>query len=223
MMLPSPIDAKTETQSATGMTMDDYQKIVADLRSLERWQRIAFAAGCAERAAVIFRSFGSPESQALYEEGLELAWLGVTHEDRAPQANMVINKMSNAPEAEEGLTGSIYFTTHPLFLVIYALETQVRSEPDPVIWTGNLGLYFRNELDSLFEGESAITKIYPPGEMGPDGPLEKLELKHQRKTLELLKSAQKPDVELITLLRRLANEANKDLESVVSEIREGRL
>jgi hypothetical protein len=58
--------------------------------------------------------------------------------------------------------------------------------------------------------------------MPPPGPLKKLELKHQRQILELLKSLRKPDAELISSLRRLAQEANKDLEFAVSEIRKGR-
>jgi uncharacterized protein YjaG (DUF416 family) len=59
--------------------MNECDLIDAELLRLERWKRIAFAAACAERVAVVFRSFGSPESQALYEEGLDLAWQGVTH------------------------------------------------------------------------------------------------------------------------------------------------
>jgi uncharacterized protein YjaG (DUF416 family) len=196
--------------------------INAELVRLERWKRIAFAAACAERLAVVFRSFGSPESQALYKEGLDLAWQGVTHDDLVPQAKRFIEKIYNAPEAEEDLKGSIYYSQSPLILVAYALETQVRSEPERVTWASGQGLNFRSELDAVLEGPSEQTVAYPPGEWPPDGPLLKLEFQHQYQILELLKSAQKPDAELIGLLRHLAQEANKDLEFVVSEIRQGR-
>ena len=84
--------------------MDDYETIAADLMRLERWRYVAFAAACAERVALIFCSFGSPESVALYKQGLELAWLGVTQEGVASRAEQIANKIGVPIEGQARVT-----------------------------------------------------------------------------------------------------------------------
>ena len=95
----------------------------------------------------------------------------------------------------------------------------MRNEVEPATWTCGEGLSFRRELDDLLTEEAQCITMVHPGESMPWGLLQKLELK-QRQTLELIKSAREPNAELISSLRLLACDANKDLEFVVSEIRQ---
>lgn len=204
------------------LALNEYEKLIAVLMPLERWQRIAFSAACAERVSLIFRSFGSPESQELYEQGLKLVWCAIKKEDLAPQAKQLIKKIDNATEAEEVVPDLTDFAKRALNILAYALEAVARNEIEPAEWTCAVALEFRGELDHLLSEDSQRIKLYPPGETPPSGPLLVREFKHQRRTLELIKSVRKPDAELVGLLRHLSQDANKELEFAVSEIRNGR-
>jgi hypothetical protein len=177
-----------------------------------------FYPACAERVALIAHSFGCPESQALFEQGLELAWLGTIHKGLSAQARQLIEEIENAPETGQDVPGAAYYAGKPLYLVEFALEVVVTSEVEPALRACAGGMDFRSELDSVLREESQRMRSFPPGEMPPAGPLEILEVKHQRQSLDLLKSAREPDAELISRLRQAAREANRDLELVVSEV-----
>ena len=204
--------------------MDDYyDKVTAELLRLDRWQFVAFAAACAERIALIFRSFGSPESVRLYEEGLEMAWRGVTQKEVAAEAQQLIKEFEATPEGEEDPEIFTYhYAQRALAILTYALEAIVRNHVEPATWSCGEGLNFRSALDDLLRDESLRLKPHYLSDAPPPGPLEVLELKHQRETLELIKSVHAPNSELISSLRRFARDANKDLELAVSEIRKGR-
>lgn len=205
------------------MMTDNYEKIVGQLMGLERWQCIAFAAACAERAALIFRSFGSPDSQKLYEQGLEMAWLGVTQQGLASQADQLIKKLNNMPEAEEDPEIFTYhYAQRSLIILVYALEAVRGNHIERARWTCSEALEFRDGLDDLLTEESQRIESYDLSDPPPPGALEILELKHQQQVLDLIKSVREPSSGLINSLRQLAQEANKDLQAPVSEIRKGR-
>src|ERR1044071_5505481 len=107
--------------------VNDFERTAARLMGLEQWQYIAFAAACAERVALIVRNFGSPESQALYEQGLELVWPGVTRRDVAAQAMQLIEKIEDAPEVELDAPGIAGYVARPLYIMEYALKTMVEG------------------------------------------------------------------------------------------------
>src|SRR5690349_15681680 len=108
------------------MKMNEYFKLEAELRCLERRQYIAFSAACAERVVPILRNFGSLESVAVYDQALEMAWLGVTRHDLAAQAEQLIEKIENSPEAEENVEYPAHFAGEASYLLTLALEAIVK-------------------------------------------------------------------------------------------------
>lgn len=199
--------------------MDDHDKILADLMRLERWQRVAFAAACAERVALFVRSFGCSESVALYEQGLEMAWLSVTRKDLGSQAKRLIKKLEKSPEARIGVERNDAYVGTSLNILAHALEAGAGNDVEAAEQACDLILEFRSDTDNFLTEESQRITKYNMDNPPPSGPLEVLELKYQLQTLELIKSAQEPNAELINSLRRLSQEANRDLEFAVSELR----
>ncbi len=202
------------------MIMNDNEKIIADLMRLKRWQYIAFAVACAERVALIFRSLGHPESVVLYEQALETAWAAITQEDFIPQAEQLIKKLENTPEADvDDSKLPEFYATEAMSILAYALAAVVRKDREPAKWVCNTSLGLRDGLNYILTEESKRQNTFDANNPFVPGPLEVLELKHQQQSLELLKSAKEPNAELISSLRRLSQEANKELELAVAELR----
>ena len=195
-----------------------YGEIKTALRKLQHWQQVAFSVACAERISPAFRYSAAPESVALYDAGLELAWRAAAGECVESEAEQLQLKFADIPEATVEDSGLPQWEAMEAAAILDAALRGIQYD-DPMLSIDACAqaLDMLPSFDYVLADPSSRAAMDELNGPHQEGPFEAREMRFQEETIRLLSSGQRDRAELVGLLRQLSKDAARDFEPVIPE------
>jgi hypothetical protein len=194
--------------------MSQIDDIRSGIQGLQGWKLAAFALGCAERIAPVFRLLALPGSVAVFDNSLEFAWMEVNGRSQVPQH--IIPTILALPEAfMDDSNCREYYATLALGVLEHALHGVVGDnshESTDMACCQALDIF--NSLDGIATGSpcrvaDAIMPTLPMGE------LEASEITVQLETLRILGSISDDRERICGYLQTNSREMSRTLETIL--------
>ena len=198
--------------------MTDYEEIVSELPKLSPWARAAFAAGCAERVAPLVRHLNQPGADSTFQTALEGLYGLLTGAPVNVARRLAVQVRDFLEEnSTDDSDSPVYYSSEAIGILVYAFEALEAGDTKPAGWASSAAMDIAGEVDNVMVEDWRTPVIIDPRNQPPPGPLEEREVAAQRESLRLLSSAREPDAELLGSLRRLSQEASRELDARVPE------
>jgi hypothetical protein len=185
-----------------------YGEIVEELQTLRDWRLELFATGCAQRVRPLVGACGSAETVALYQQGLDASWVGISDGDfGAEQGQRLAAELESRPESEaESSADRGSYAMGPITILAPVLRSLAG---DRTVDIGRRAcaqaLNMLADVDYTLQSEDERPRIVDPRQPPAVGALEQDEIAAQRDSIPLLREARSA-AEAVTTLRSRAEE-----------------
>jgi len=198
-------------------------EIAAEIAGLEKWQRVALAAMCAESLSPVIARFAQPDTQRAFEQGLDCAWKSVRNESldsRALAARATLNDLHESTCDDSNIPA--YEVMIVLSILAYTLDSILENDSARCVTdacTAATDQY--SGYDYVLTTGNQARKI-DPCNPPPPGRLESLLIQTQFRSIQVTRSIGKPQSDLVEEMQTLAKQLATEIERVLPTIAEKR-